>query len=149
MSNVILLIFFFFPFSTPIKVGTFSSLRVFPKTTLQWWGHCPHFLIQWQRLWESSMLLVLKQKGVKWLYWKSICSCEVPLIFVFLSSLPFVIFAPMKAARRFTTVGFYVWGFLFFCIFIHKHKVKGSFGVLFVYFLEEEMCRFFFSFFFF
>ena len=54
-------------------------------------------------------------------------------------------FALMKAVQLRLSV---LEVFFFFCIFIHKHKVKGSFAVLFVYFLEEEMCRFFFFFFF-
>lgn len=68
-------------FSSLIKVGTFFSSRAFPKTALcSEWRHCPHFLIQWQRLWESSLLLVVQAKRCKWLYWKSICSCEVLLL---------------------------------------------------------------------
>lgn len=135
---------FLFPFSSLVEVGTFFSSRIFPKTTLcSQWGHCPHFLIQWQRLWENSMLLVVQAKRCKWFYWKSICSCEVLLISEFFTICRF---APMRVGRRFTAVGLRVWGFIFFpCVFYHEHKVKGSFSVLFVYSLEEEMCGFFFS----
>lgn len=133
---------FLFPLSSPIKVGTFFSSRVFPKTTLcSEWGHCPHFLIQWQRLWESSMLLVVQAKRCKWLYWKSICSCEVLLVSEFFTICHFAL---TRVAR-----GLQLWvsefEVLFFsCVFYHEYKVKGSFGVLFVYSLEEEMCGIFF-----
>lgn len=114
ISNVICS--FLFPLSSPIKVGTFFSSRVFPKTTLcSEWGHCPHFLIQWQRLWESSMLLVVQAKRCKWLYWKSICSCEVLLVSEFFTICHF---APTRVARRFTAVGLWVWGFIFFLWFL-------------------------------
>lgn len=106
---------FLFPFSSPVKVGTFFSSRIFPKTTLcSQWGHRPHFLIQWQRLWENSMLLVVQAKRCKWLYWKSICSCEVLLISEFFTICRFAL---MRVGRRFTAVGLRVWGFIFSPVF--------------------------------
>lgn len=132
---------FLVSFFSLIKVGTFFSSRVFPKTTLcSKWGHCLHFLIQWQKLWESSMLLVVQAKRCKWLYWKSMCSYEVLPISEFLTICSF---APMSVTRKFTAVCL-SWRFYFFsCVFYHEQKVKGSFGVLFVYSLEDKRVTFF------
>lgn len=80
----------------------------------------------------------------KWLYWISICSCEVLFIFEFFT---ICCFALMRVAGRFTALGLWIWGFIFSVFSAMSIGLKGHLVSYFVYSLEEEMCAFFFFFF--
>lgn len=114
---------FLFSFFSLLCVGTFFSSRIFPVLALcSKCGHCPHFLIQWQKLWESNMLLVVQAKRCKWLYWRSMCFCEVLPISKFVLLRWWV----LQGGLHLWVSEFEI--LFFFCVFYHEQKKKKKKG---------------------